>query len=86
MRLETGIVEIDLHGKNRQEAMCVVERAVENAGKSVYTIRVIHGFHGGNSLRNMLQEEYSYGRNPKVLEIRGGNNPGITELVLRRLL
>jgi hypothetical protein len=31
----------------------------------------------------MLQEDYSYGREPKVIRIQGGVNPGITELVLR---
>ncbi len=34
----------------------------------------------------MLQEEYSYGREPKVIRIQGGVNPGITELVIKRLL
>ena len=78
-----GILEIDLHGMNKEEALSAIERALRGCSSSTYRIRLIHGYHGGVSLRNMIYDEFSYGRNSKVKRIVGGTNPGITELVLR---
>lgn len=78
-----GIVEIDVHGMNYEQAQAAVERQVRAAGGSVYRIRVIHGFHGGTRLRSMLREEFGYGREPRVKRIEMGTNQGITELILR---
>ena len=85
MSLSAGIIEVDLHGLRAEEAVKAVKREVAKASSSVYTIRVIHGYHGGTSIRNAIEDEFSYGREPKVLRIRPGNNPGITELVLREM-
>ena len=78
-----GIIEIDVHGMNTEEAVKAVGGKVQNAGKSVYRIRVIHGYHGGTRIRNAVREEFSYGREPKVKRIEMGNNQGITALILR---
>ncbi len=83
MNQMSGIIEIDLHGYTYEDGFHKIEKVVKEANASIYRIRVIHGFHGGNRLKNMLQEEFSYGRNEKVLRVMGGNNQGITELVLR---
>ena len=83
--MNAGIIEIDLHGMNYSQAKTFIDRQLEKANRSVYYIRLIHGYHGGTDLKNMVQEEYSYGRHPKVIRIKPGNNPGITELVLREL-
>lgn len=85
MALGFGITEVDLHGMTVEAARVRVEREVAAAGVSVYRIRLIHGFHGGTGIRSMIQEEFGYGREPKVLRILPGSNPGITELVLREL-
>lgn len=81
----TGIVEVDVHGMTAYEAKNYIDSILRKVDGSVYRIRVIHGYHGGTSLKTMLMDEYSYGRNNKVKKIQGGNNPGITELVLREL-
>lgn len=78
-----GIVEIDVHGMGVEEAQAAVAQKVRAAGGSVYRVRVIHGYHGGTRIRSMLREEFSYGREPKVLRVEMGDNQGITELVLR---
>jgi len=78
-----GIIEIDVHGMNTEEAINAVAQKVQSAAKSVYRIRVIHGYHGGTRIRNAIREEFSYGREPKVRRIEMGNNQGITELILR---
>ena len=79
----SGILEIDVHGLNVEEAVAKVMAKVQAAGSSTYRIRVIHGYHGGTRIRSGIQEEFSYGREPKVKRIEMGNNPGITELILR---
>lgn len=78
-----GIIEMDVHGMSMEEAHVAVARQVAAAGGGVYRVRVIHGYHGGTRIRSMLREEFSYGREPKVLRVEMGDNQGITELVLR---
>ena len=79
----TGNLEIDLHGLRAEEAKKQIDRAIATADKSVYRIKLIHGYHRGHGLKDMIWEEYSHNRNPKVLRVEGGFNDGITELVLR---
>ena len=79
----SGIIEIDLHGKNYDQANQEIERTLKSCGRAVYRIRIIHGYHGGTDLKNMVMEEYGFGRSSRVLRIQPGTNPGITELVLR---
>ena len=81
--MTSGILEIDVHGLNVEEAVAKVMAKVQAEGSSTYRIRVIHGYHGGTRIRSGIQEEFSYGREPKVKRIEMGNNPGITELILR---
>ena len=81
--ISTGIIEIDIHGMTSIEAKRSIDDVLRKANGSVYRIRVIHGYHGGTSLKSMLMEEYGFGRESKVKKVQGGNNPGITELVLR---
>ena len=42
-----GIIEIDVHGKNTEEAKKAINMQIHSAGKSIYRIRVIHGYNGG---------------------------------------
>lgn len=83
--MSAGIIEVDTHGLSSIQAKSQIEKQIEQAGGSVYRIRVIHGFHGGTGIKEMMIEEFSYGRNEKVIRIQPGINPGITELVLREL-
>ena len=50
-----GIIEMDVHGLNGQQAYEAIIKEVKTAGKAVYRIRVIHGFHGGTRLRSMIR-------------------------------
>ena len=78
-----GIIELDLHGRKAREAKCLIDAQLNRVGRNVYRIRLIHGFHGGTGIKNMIWEEYSYGREPRVVRLEHGVNQGITELVLR---
>ena len=75
------IIEVDLHGLFREEAVKVIDRALKNADDSTYQIKLIDGYNRGTSLKNMITDEYRY--HPKVLRIQPGDNLGITILVLR---
>lgn len=77
------IINIDLHGMLREEAIKVIDKALKNADGSTYQIKLIHGYNRGTSLKNMIMDEYRH--HPKVLRIKPGDNLGITILVLREL-
>ena len=80
MESGSGIVVLDLHGKNHYQARIALDAALRRADAGVYRLQVIHGWHGGNILRQLVREEYAV--HPKVLRVveRGA---GETELVLR---
>ena len=77
------IINIDLHGMFRDDAVKAIDRALKSADSSTYQIRLIHGYNRGTSLKDMIAEEYSY--HPKVLRVQPGDNLGTTVLVLREL-
>ena len=79
-----GIVEIDIHGMNSYQAKLCLESAIKRARSDVYRIRVIHGYHGGTALRELVRRELA--RNPKVLRVELGANQGETDLVLREFI
>lgn len=76
-----GCVTLDIHGKNAYQARVAIDAALRRA-KGAYRIRIVHGFHGGTALRDMIYDEYSSRAN--VLRVvRVGD--GVTELILREL-
>ena len=83
MNISPGIIEVDLHGLNVEDALKKVNSVVSKADKSVYIVRAIHGYRSGTRIKEAIVDEFSYGRNPRVKSIRPGMNQGITELVLR---
>ena len=79
--MQSGTIRVDLHGMNCPPAPAAVDAALRRAGGSVYRLEVIHGFHGGTQLRDMVRRVY--GRHPKVRRLELGLNQGSTTLVLR---
>ena len=75
--------EVDVHGINRTQAFAAIDAKLRRAGGTVYTLRVIHGYHGGTVLRDAIGAHYR--SNPKVVRIELGLNPGETDLILRDL-
>ncbi len=76
-----GTITLDLHGMNCAQAQAAVDAALRRAGRSVYRLEVIHGYHSGDALRRMIRNTYA--RHPKVKRIEIGLNPGATALILR---
>lgn len=83
--MNQGINEIDVHGLRTEQAIIVIADKLHAADSSVYKIRIIHGYNGGTRIKSAIKEEFGYGREDKVKRISEGNNPGITELILREL-
>ena len=78
--MQSGIVTVDLHGKNTYQAKVTLDALLRRAGAGTYRIRVIHGSHGGTALRDMIRSDYR--RHPKILRLEIGSNSE-TDLVLR---
>ena len=81
--MSAPIVIIDLHGLFQDEAIKVIDKALKEADGGTYRIKLIHGYHRGTSLKDMIMDEYRY--DSKVLRIEPGENMGTTILVLREL-
>lgn len=78
-----GIIEVDVHGLNAEQAVKKVEEKVNQANTTTYRIRVIHGYNRGTRIKDAIYRELGYGLCPKVKKIVPGDNLGITELVLK---
>lgn len=81
--MNTGILELDIHGMTRYQAKIYLDSQLKKAKKDVYRIRVIHGYQGGTQLRDLVRKEYA--KYPGVIRIEIGLNQGSTDLVLREL-
>lgn len=79
--MQSGIVAVDLHGKNTYQAKVTLDALLRRAGAGTYRIRVIHGSHGGTALRDFIRTEY--GHHPRVKRLLLSPDGGATELVLR---
>ena len=80
--LQSGIWEVDLHGLNCYQAKVKIDSSLRRCRAGTYRLRLIHGFHGGESLKTMIREEYA--AHPKVLRLQAVDS-GTTDLVLREL-
>ena len=78
-------IDIDVHGMTSEQAIEKIESLINRANPSTYRIRVVHGFNRGNAIQRAIYREIGHGMNPKVLRIVGGDNLGVTELILREL-
>lgn len=75
--------EIDVHGMTKEQALTAIEAKLRRCGSAVYTLRVIHGYHGGTVLRDAIRARYR--NHPKVKRVELGLNQGDTDLILREL-
>ncbi|HKM03771.1 MAG TPA: Smr/MutS family protein [Lachnospiraceae bacterium] len=81
--MQAGIMELDVHGMTKMQAQTYLDHQLKGLKSSVYRVRIIHGFHGGTQLREMIRQEYLY--HSKVIRIEQGTNPGETIFILREL-
>ena len=74
----SGFQEVDIHGMTKAQAFTAIDAKLRRAGGAVYTLRVIHGYHGGTVLRDAVRSHYK--NHPKVIRVELGLNPGETDL------
>ena len=79
--MQPGIIELDLHGKNAYQARVAIDAALRRASGGVYRLRLIHGYHGGTALRDLVRGEYA--AHPKVQRLETRLGDGVTDLILR---
>ena len=79
--MQSGTIRLDIHGMTCTQAQASIDAALRRAGGSVYRLEVVHGYHGGTQLREMVRRVYA--RHPRVKRLEVGLNQGATELVLR---
>ena len=75
--------ELDIHNMNKAQAVAAIDAKLRRAGGDVYRLRIIHGYHGGTVLRDMVRKNYKV--HPKVRRFELGLNQGETDFVLREL-
>ncbi len=76
---ENQVMKVDLHKMKVWEAALFLNEVVNNAPKCIKGIIVIHGYHNGKALLNMVRKDFDNKRvERKVL----GLNQGITSLIL----
>jgi len=78
-----GILELDIHGMTKYQAKICIDSELKKAKGSLYRIRVIHGYHNGTELKEMVYTIYS--NHLRVIRVEKGINQGITDLVIREL-
>ncbi len=76
-------IDVDLHGMTSGQAIKRINLLVKRANPSTDRIRIVHGFNRGTAIQRAIYREFGHGQNPKILRVVGGDNQGITELILR---
>lgn len=77
----TAVVMLDLHGKTQYQTRIALDAALRRS-RGVYRIRVVHGYHNGTALRDLIRQEYA--QHPRVLRLEIVSE-STTDLVLREL-
>ncbi|MCD7809720.1 MAG: Smr/MutS family protein [Erysipelotrichaceae bacterium] len=73
------MIEIDVHGFTQSEAKTRIMQILNSADKNIYMIRIIHGYHHGTALRNMIRKNFK--KHPRLKRTEFGLNQGGTELI-----
>lgn len=73
-------MEVDLHGLTVEDAKRRLEHLLSHAGPEIREIRVIHGYNGGQALRDMVRVRLKH---PRIATKLVTLNPGETRILLR---
>ena len=74
-------VTLDLHGKTQYQAKIALEAQLRRS-RGIYRIHVVHGYHNGTALRDLVRQEYA--AHPLVLRVETVSDSA-TDLILREL-
>lgn len=70
---------IDLHGETRESAKQRLTGALKSLPKETRQLVVVHGYHGGNALREMVRNF----KHPRIERKSIGLNQGETILIIK---
>jgi len=74
------ILEVNIHGLTAAEAKRGLEQLLSHADKDITELKVIHGYNGGQVLRDMIRKELKHPRiSAKLICL----NPGETRILLK---
>jgi len=73
--------ELDLHGYTVAEAKKIVEMTIARIPKGDQELRVIHGYHSGDTIKQLVQSRNGI-RSKRIVRRRYTKNQGETILVL----
>lgn len=74
-------VEIDIHGYVEYDALKILEKFIASQSSEVTEIVVIHGFHKGNVLQEMVRDKNKL-RSKRIYRRKVSSNQGETILEL----
>ena len=74
-------VTLDLHGKTQYQAKIALEAQLRRS-RGIYRIHVVHGYHNGTALRDLVRQEYA--AHPQVLRVEAVSESA-TDLILREI-
>ena len=73
-------IELDLHLQTEDSARKILTSTLKNLPDDVTEIDVIHGYHGGSTLRDMVRRYNNSRIERKII----GMNPGVTTFIIRK--
>lgn len=73
--------ELDLHGLSVLEAKSLIERTIVKLPKNEKELLLIHGYHGGDQIKRMIQDKNQL-RSKRIVRRKYTMNQGETILVL----
>lgn len=74
------ILEVNIHGLTAAEAKHSLEQLLSHADKNITELKVIHGYNGGQVLRDMIRKELKH---PRIAAKLICLNPGETRILLK---
>lgn len=64
-----NLKRLDLHGYSREEALCELLYVVNMCDNNIDGIEIIHGYHGGRVLKDLVRKEFTSKRVEKMVFI-----------------
>lgn len=75
--------KLDIHGMTVEQAKISIDAKLRKNKGEVYSLKIVHGYHGGTALRDFVRKHYR--NDPRIVRIELGMNPGETDFILREL-
>lgn len=75
-----NIKKIDLHGLTREEALSEIIYEVQMADRNIDGLAIIHGYHGGRVLKDLVRKEFNNDRIEKKVFV----NASVTVYKLKK--